>query len=98
MSAFGMLLEGKVGGAIVRVIETVFGISLPKPLSDLIHKFTSDAGKVIWDAATVGVADIKAGKDIHAVADDIVADLASKGTEVAKADVLDALGLQARAN
>lgn len=98
MSAFGMLMQGKVGDAIVRVIETVFGITLPKPLSDLIHKFTSDSGKIIWDAATLAVSEISDSKPIGAVADDVVADLAAKGVAAAKSDVLDALGLQARAS
>lgn len=97
MSAFGMLLQGKVGDAIVRVIETLTGKPLPKPLADLIHKFTSDAGSIIWAAAGVGVADIKAGKSISDVADDVLDSLAKQGIIAVKADVLDALGLQARA-
>lgn len=58
MSAWGMFKEGKVGAAIVRVIETVFGITVPAPLANLIDTLTSDAGLIAksfaqaaWDAA-----------------------------------------------
>lgn len=58
MSAFGLLKEGKVGAAIVRVIETVFGVTVPAPLAELIDRLTSDAGLIAksfaqsaWDAA-----------------------------------------------
>lgn len=98
MSAFGMLLQGKVGDAIVRVIETIFGIQLPQPLADLIHKFTSDTGKVIWAAGGTAVADVQAGKSLSDTADDVVSQLASQGIAAAKQDVMDAVGLQARAN
>lgn len=98
MSAFGMLMEGKVGDAIVRVVESVFGIKLPQPLADLVHKFSTDAGQVIWAAATVGVVDVKAGKTLSEVADDVLKALEAQGVAAAKADVLDALGLQVRAS
>ena len=91
-----MLLQGKVGDAIVRVIESVFGVKLPKELSDLIHKFTSDEGKVIWSAAGAAVADVVSGKPMDQVAGDVVVTLSTQGVQVAKSDVMDALGLQVR--
>lgn len=58
MSAFGLLKEGKVGAAIVRVIETLFGVTVPPELAKLIDVLTSDAGLIAksfaqaaWDAA-----------------------------------------------
>lgn len=58
MSAWGLFKEGKVGAAIVRVIETVLGIHVPAPLANLIDQLTSDLGMIAksfaqaaWDAA-----------------------------------------------
>lgn len=97
MSAWGMLKEGKVGDAIIRVIETIFGIKLPQPISDLVHKFSSDEGQVVWSVAGTFVADIKAGKSIGDVADEVLVQLAQQSITAARQDVLDALGLQSRA-
>lgn len=97
MSAFGMLLQGKVGDAIIRVIETLTGKPLPAPLANLISKFTTDEGQVIWNAGTVAANDVLGGKSIETAADDALAILASQGITAARNDVLDAIGLQARA-
>lgn len=58
MSAWGLAKEGKFGAAIVRVIETLFGITVPTPLANIIDRLTSDMGLVAksfaqaaWDAA-----------------------------------------------
>lgn len=78
MSAWGMFKEGKVGAAIVRVIETVFGITVPAPLAILIDVLTSDAGMIAksfaqasWDAANDN---------------DPLADIISKGVAAAEAE------------
>lgn len=59
MSAIGLFREGKVGAAIVRVLEHIFGITVPAPLANLIDTLTSDTGLIAkafaqaaWDAAT----------------------------------------------
>lgn len=98
MSAFGMLLQGKVGDAIIRVIETLTGHKIPQPIADLIHKFTSDAGTVIWNAAGLAIADVRAGKTLDVAAGEVIAQLETQGITAAKSDVLDALGLQLRAS
>lgn len=58
MSAIGMFREGKIGAAIVRVIETLFGINLPPVVERLLDVLLSELGLLAkeyaqraWDAA-----------------------------------------------
>jgi hypothetical protein len=58
MSAIGLAREGKIGAAIVRILESIFGIHMPPPLANLVETLTSDAGLIAkafaqaaWDAA-----------------------------------------------
>lgn len=96
MSAFGMLLQGKVGDAIVRVIETVLGVVLPKPLAELVHRLTDDEGKILWDAASTALGDLVGGKSFTQVVDDVWDTIKEQVPSKAKADLADALGIQSR--
>lgn len=97
MSAWGMLKQGKVGDALVRVIETIFGFKLPPELADFVHKFTTDEGQILWDAGKLAVADIKAGKALQTTAEEVWAQISDKVPSMALKDLQDAIGIQARA-
>lgn len=93
MSAWGMLKEGKVGDAIQRVVETVFGVSMPKPLSDLVHRLVSDEGNVAYQVAKDAWDNWNDGEDLLTIAQKAAAEALSKGLSVAEQDVADWLGI-----
>lgn len=93
MSAWGLFKEGKVGAAIIRVIETVFGITVPAPLAQLIDRLTTDAGlmaksfaQAAWDAAAEN-------DSLDQIIEKAWAAAMTSGESVIKNDVADWVGI-----
>lgn len=93
MSAWGMAKQGNISGAIVRVLETIFGFTMPQPLADLVARLTSDAGLIAksfaqtaWDAAAES-------DPLDQIIEKATAAAVAEGKTVAKQDIADWAGI-----
>lgn len=95
MSLIGIIESGDVVGAVKKIWSLIFGTDMPSALADLVSKFATTEGKVVWNAATTFLSEIGT-KGLQQAATDGWEIIKDQVPSMALTDLQDAMGIQAR--